>query len=141
MDDIERPWLFYVGVLFRGDGLPNIEWVDLTIRGIDSDDDDDETGDEKGKEANVLAAALELALVILDGSAELDGGRTLALERTPLLLATGELAQTVFGGLEKGLRVKGGGGNAEQRLSRAAAGVVLKVDEIQEKWRRSMVGL
>ena len=38
MDDIERPWLFHVGVLFRGAGLPNLEWVDLTIVGATSDE-------------------------------------------------------------------------------------------------------
>ncbi|KAI0318340.1 telomere length regulation protein-domain-containing protein [Amylostereum chailletii] len=107
----------------------------------DDDEEETETGGGEGKEARVLTTALELALVVLDGCVDQDGGRTLGLEHTTVLLATGEWAQTVFGGLEKGLRVRGGGGAAEMRLSRAAAGVILKVDEISNKWRRSMIDL
>ncbi|KAI0035955.1 telomere length regulation protein-domain-containing protein [Vararia minispora EC-137] len=102
-----------------------------------ADPDDDTEGDDL--EARVLAVALELALVVLEGSVELDDGRVLALEHTGLLVATSEWAQTVFEALDKGLRVRGGGGAAEVRLSKAVASVVLKADEISQKWRRSMI--
>ncbi|KAI0048561.1 hypothetical protein FA95DRAFT_1034938 [Auriscalpium vulgare] len=106
------------------------------------DDDDDDNGgatqSAQDKEARVLSTALELALVVLDTALELDGGRSLGLEHTALLLATGEWAQEVFDRLEKGILVKGGGGS-EARLSKAAAGVVIKVDELAQKWRRSMI--
>lgn len=35
MNDAERPWLFYIGAIFRGAGLPNIEWAELIIKGVD----------------------------------------------------------------------------------------------------------
>lgn len=117
-----------------------------------SPDEDDCSGNENAsgtprqdsredKEARVLTMALELALIVLDGCAELDGGRSLGLEHTALLLGAGEWAGQVFARLEKGLLVKGGGGMAEARLSKAAAGVVLKVNELAERWRRSMIDL
>ncbi|KAI0262956.1 telomere length regulation protein-domain-containing protein [Gloeopeniophorella convolvens] len=102
-------------------------------------EEDDEAGAEPDKEARVLATALELALVVLDASVELDGGRALCLEHTALLLAAGEWAQELFARLERGVLVKGGGGAGEVRLRRAAAGVVIKVEEVSERWRRSMV--
>ncbi|TFY80476.1 hypothetical protein EWM64_g3540 [Hericium alpestre] len=79
-------------------------------------DDDDEGSEEdrapgaegrQDKEARVLTTALELALVVLDGSMEVDGGRSLSLEHTALLLATGEWAGEVFQRLEKGVLVRG----------------------------------
>jgi telomere length regulation protein len=88
--------------------------------------------------ASVLGAALELALAILAGAADTDGGRTLALEHTPLLLGVGEWAGKVLGMLERGERAKGGGGAREARLGAASAGVLLKVEEIAGRWRRSM---
>ncbi|KAF9466374.1 telomere length regulation protein-domain-containing protein [Collybia nuda] len=101
---------------------------------------DDEDGESsKGKEASVLVAALELTLIVLDGCLELDGGRIIGLEHTVLLLGAGEWASRVFAGLEKGLRVEGGGGENEMKLRRAAAGVLLKVDELTSKWQRSML--
>ena len=106
-------------------------------------EDEDESGGESGsgedKDARVLATALELALVVLDACVELDGGRSLSLEHTALLLAAGEWAQGLFARLEKGILVKGGGGAGEVRLRKAAAGVVIKVDEVSERWRRSMI--
>lgn len=96
---------------------------------------------QKNKEAAVLTAALELALVVLDGCLDSDGGRSLGLEHTALLLGTGEWAGKVFGSLEDGARVLGGGGAQEVRLRAAAAGVILKVDELTSKWRRSMIDL
>jgi telomere length regulation protein len=102
--------------------------------------DPDESGeDRESKEASVLTSALELALVILDGALEIDGGRILSLEHTTLIFGLGEWAGKVFASLEKGLKVQGGGGMHEARLSRAAAGVLLKVDELTSKWRRSML--
>jgi hypothetical protein len=96
-------------------------------------------GETKGKEASVLTAALELALVVLDGCMELDGGRALGLDHTTLLLGSGEWAGTVFSRLENGTRVEGGGGAQEIKLRRTAAAVLLKVDDMTSRWRRSMV--
>jgi len=115
------------------------------------DEDDDTEGDpklvdqdrnrqtHKGKEAAVLTSALELALIVLDGCLDLDDGRSLGMEHTSLLLGTGEWAREVFARLEAGTRVIGEGGMHEVKLRRAAAGVVLKVDDISSKWRRSMI--
>lgn len=94
---------------------------------------------EKGKDAAVLRACLELSITILDGCLELDGGRTLGLEYTALLMATSEWADKVFRALERGAKVLGGGGREEERLSRASAGLVLKVEEIRSKWRNVMM--
>ncbi|KAI0362718.1 hypothetical protein OH77DRAFT_1442575 [Trametes cingulata] len=91
------------------------------------------------KEATLLTAALELALIVLDASLDLDGGRSLGLEHTALLLGTGEWAGKVLSAVEEGAKVLGGGGAQEVRLRRAAAGVLLKVDELSSRWRRSMI--
>ncbi|EED77660.1 predicted protein [Postia placenta Mad-698-R] len=114
--------------------------------------DDDEEPDEartgekqntrekgRGKDAALLTAALELALIVLDGSLELDEGRSLGLEHTALLFGAEEWAKEVFSKLESGVRTLGEGGEHEVRLRRAAAGVLLKVDELTSKWRRSMI--
>lgn len=93
----------------------------------------------KGQDASVLTAALELALVVLDGSHEVDGGKLLSLEHTTILLGTGEWAGKVFSALEKGIKAEGGGGLHEVKLRRATAGVLLKVDEITSIWKRSML--
>ena len=109
-----------------------------------SEDSDDEDGSPKGhksKEASVLTSALNLALIILDGCLELDGGHSLGLEHTALLIGTGEWAGQVFNMLERGIQVTGVGGIHEVELRRATAGVLLKVDQITSKWRRSMVGV
>ena len=104
------------------------------------DDEIAERGQEKEhREASVLTSGLEVALVVLDGALEIDGGKILSLEHTTLVLAVGEWAGKVFASLEKGLKVPGGGGVHEVKLSRAAAGVLLKVDELSSKWRRSML--
>ncbi|OSD02819.1 hypothetical protein PYCCODRAFT_1435097 [Trametes coccinea BRFM310] len=120
-------------------------------RGEGTDEKDGEPGDKSGatgpgqskqsKEAALLTAALELAVIVLDGCLDLDGGRSLGLEHTSLLLGTGEWAGKVFAALEDGAKVLGGGGTQEVRLRRAAAGVILKVDELSMRWRRSMVDL
>ncbi|KLO14563.1 hypothetical protein SCHPADRAFT_965696 [Schizopora paradoxa] len=95
--------------------------------------------ESKEREAVVLTASLELALVVLDGCLDLDGGRSIGLERTSLLLATGEWAGQVLKLLEDGVRVPGEGGVQELRLRRSAAGLVLKVDELASRWRQSMI--
>ena len=88
-------------------------------------------------EASVVGAALEIALVVLDASFELDGGRTLALDKSHLLLGVGEWASSVFQAEEMGGTVASGqGGLREGRVRAAAAGVVVKVSEIGEKWGR-----
>ncbi|KAH9853981.1 telomeric DNA binding protein [Lenzites betulinus] len=109
----------------------------------DAGDEDKGTAGPPGqsKEAALLTAALELALIVLDGCLDLDGGKSLGLEHTALLLGTGEWAGKVFGSLEDGAKVPGGGGAQEARLSRAAAGVLLKVDDLSSRWRRSMVDM
>ncbi|KAI9566479.1 telomere length regulation protein-domain-containing protein [Boletus coccyginus] len=109
-----------------------------------SEDSDDEDGSPKGserKEASVLTSALNLVLIILDGCIELDGGHSLGLEHTALLIGAGEWAGQVFNLLERGIQVTGIGGIHEVELRRATAGVLLKVDQITSKWRRSMVNV
>lgn len=105
----------------------------------DSDDEDGSPKCSKSKEASVLTSALNLALIILDGCLELDGGHSLSLEHTALLIGTGEWAGQVFNMLERGIQVTGVGGIHEVELRRATAGVLLKADQITSKWRRSMV--
>ena len=107
---------------------------------VEEDESEETTGDDKGrKEASVLTAALEVALVVLNSALESDGGKVLGLEHTTLVLAIGEWAGKIFASLEKGLKVPGGGGVHEAKLRRATAGVLLKVDELASKWRRSML--
>jgi telomere length regulation protein len=105
----------------------------------DGEDPNEEEGGSRGKEASVLTSALELGLVVLDGCLALDGGRVICLEHSTLLLGTGEWAGMVFSHIEKGLRVGGGAGVHEVKLRNAAAGVLLKVDDLTTKWRRSML--
>lgn len=86
-------------------------------------------------EAQVLAAALELVLVSLDTSVELDKGRTLAMDKPELVLAVGEWATGVFEVENKGGEVSSGqGGMREGRVRATAAGVVVKIAEIGERW-------
>lgn len=97
----------------------------------------DTKGVEEGSktEAQVLAAALELVLVSLDVSVELDKGRTLALDKAELVLAAGEWATGVFAVESKGGAVSSGqGGMREGRVRGTAAGVVVKISEIGERW-------
>ncbi|KIP04779.1 hypothetical protein PHLGIDRAFT_25407 [Phlebiopsis gigantea 11061_1 CR5-6] len=105
----------------------------------DSDDEDGPAGGQTRKEAALLSTAMELAVVVIDGSLERDGGRSLGLEHTALVLAAGEWGAEVLSRLEKGTRVLGEGGVQEMKLRRAAAGLVLKVDELTSRWRPSMV--
>ena len=127
--------------------------ITLGTRPVSQADDDDDDLDpaskaewgqgttSKDKEASVLVASLELALVVLDGCSDLDGGRSLGLEHTRLTLSAGEWAGNLLNWLEQGLRVAGGGGTQEVRLKRGAAGVMLKVQEISERWGRSMINM
>jgi telomere length regulation protein len=99
--------------------------------------DFDTKGVEEGSktEAQVLAAALELVLVSLDVSVELDKGRTLALDKAELVLAAGEWATGVFEVESKGGKVSAGqGGMREGKVKATAAGVVVKISEIGERW-------
>jgi len=104
-----------------------------------SDDRGEEGQDRQENEASVLTSALELAVVVLNGSLEIDGGKLLSLEHSALVLGVSEWAAKVFSSLEKGIKVRGGGGLHEKKLSRAAAGVLLKSDELRSKWGRSML--
>ena len=111
-----------------------------------SDDDDivasDEPSTGKGKkEAALLANCLELAVVVVYGCLDLDDGKSLGMEHTSLLMGAGEWASEILNKLEKGLKALGGGGQQEVHLKRAAAGLVLKIDELTSRWRRSMVTL
>ena len=127
--------------------------ITLGTRPVSQADDDEEDLDpgsmgewgqattSKDKEASVLTASLELALIVLDGCLDLDGGRSLGLEHTRLVVSAGEWAGNLLNWLEQGLRVAGGGGTQEVRLNRGAAGVMLKVQEISERWGRSMIDM
>lgn len=89
---------------------------------------------ERGKEAQVVAAALELALSVLDAAFDADGARTLVRDCPEVLLATGEWASAVFEA-EGGART---GGDADGRVRAVAAGVVVKISEVGEKWGMGM---
>lgn len=90
-------------------------------------------------EAGVLTGALELALTVLDGALEMDGGRVFALERTELLIGVGQWASAVFEALDKGEKVPGRGGAEEEKAVRVAAGLVLTAERVMGRWRRSMI--
>ena len=106
-----------------------------TTEGVD---DGSGNGSQSTKDASVLRACLQLALTVLDGCIDLDGGRTLAFDQAVLLLGIGEWSESVFKAMEAGAKVIDGGGREEDRLFRSAAGLVLKVEEIRSKWRGRM---
>lgn len=112
--------------------ISHVELDDETLSG-------DPTNEREAKEATVLIAALELTLIVLDGCIELDGGKSLGLDHTNLLFGISEWASTVFAKLERGIRVEGGGGLNEARLQGTVVGVLLKVDELTSRWKRSMI--
>lgn len=85
-------------------------------------------------EVSVLAAALELAVVCLDASRDLDGGRTLVVDHAGVVLAVAEWAALVFDQTERGERVLGEGGEDEGRVRRNSAGLCVLVAEVREKW-------
>ncbi|GAA6060262.1 hypothetical protein JCM10212_003962 [Sporobolomyces blumeae] len=78
----------------------------------------------------VLAAAFELVLVLLSSSYDLDHGRTLTQSSIHLVSEVQAWAEQVFEVEEQ--RV---GGAAVGRAGRAAAGVLLRIEEILSKWR------
>ncbi|KPV77335.1 uncharacterized protein RHOBADRAFT_51210 [Rhodotorula graminis WP1] len=105
-------------------------------RAADDDDDDDESGLD---EDLVTSAALELVLVALDATVQLDGGRTLMSSSTAnggggaLVVDVKEWAEGVFEREERR-----GGQDGVGRAGRAAAGVLLRVEEVSAKWRLSV---
>ncbi|KAF4615270.1 hypothetical protein D9613_002794 [Agrocybe pediades] len=113
--------------------------ITIGTRPMSITNDDDDEGDRQSTEASLLTSTLELALVVLDGALNIDGGRILGLEYTTLVLGVEEWAGKIFKDIERGLKLEGGGGAHEIKLSRAAAGVLLKIDELTSKWRRSML--
>ncbi|TYJ57904.1 hypothetical protein B9479_001259 [Cryptococcus floricola] len=103
---------------------------------------DSELDDLSRAEAQVLSAALELALVCLDIAVDLDGGRTLAREKSALILAAGEWASEVFKTETEGGEVSAGqGGRNEGKIRAEAAGIIIKVGEIGDKWGNLGMGL
>jgi len=100
------------------------------------DDIDDESGLD---EDLVTSAALELVLVALDATVQLDGGRTLMSSSTAnggggaLVVDVKEWAEEVFEREERR-----GGRDGVGRAGRAAAGVLLRVEEVSAKWRLSV---
>lgn len=99
---------------------------------------DTEAGMGEDTEASVLSASFLLALTILDACATLDGGRSMCLEHSGMLVGIGDWANGVLGAMERGIRAPGVGGSHEARLGRTAAGVGMKVDEMVSRWRQSM---
>ena len=91
------------------------------------------------KQASVLTAVLELVVVVLDAAMESDDGRSLSLEHPSLILGVGEWASALFERLDKGERAQGTGGKSEINLPNTCAAVVIKVDALTSKWRRSMI--
>ena len=95
------------------------------------------SGEESRREASVVSSSLEVCLVCLGTSFELDNGRTLAFDKPQLVLAVGEWAGGIFEIESHGGQVAAGqGGMREGRIKAAAAGVVVKISEIGEKWAR-----
>ncbi|KAG8812847.1 telomere binding protein [Serendipita sp. 401] len=94
---------------------------------------------ESKRSASVLSACLELAIVGLDASIDLDEGKTLALEHGLLMSGVSTWAQGTYKLVDSGLRFDGVGGEVEKRLSKASAGLVLKVEEIISKWNQAMI--
>jgi telomere length regulation protein len=91
---------------------------------------------EAETETDVLGSALELALVCLDASKELDGGRTLVIDKMDVLVAAGEWAGHLFEQEHEGVTTgANAGGLSEGRTRKAAAGVVVLVSEIVDQSR------
>ncbi len=87
-------------------------------------------------DADVVGSALELALVTLDTSKDLDGGRTLSTDHMDALVATGNWAGKIFEAEERGeLTTINAGGKSEGRTRQAAAGVVVLISEIVDQSR------
>lgn len=85
-------------------------------------------------ESEVVTAALELALVCLDGCKEQDGGRSLAQDSPELLMGASEWAGKIFEAEDKGEKTSvHSAGGREAKEGRAAAGVVVIASEILQK--------
>ncbi|GAA5839496.1 hypothetical protein JCM11251_002741 [Rhodosporidiobolus azoricus] len=102
-----------------------------------SGEDDDEVGEKELNREAVVSSALELALVALDATVQLDAGRTLMSSSvsggSTLVADVKDWAEEVFE--EEEARGEQGGVG---RSGRAAAGVLLRVDEIVGRWRGSV---
>ncbi|GAA5985434.1 hypothetical protein JCM11641_000156 [Rhodosporidiobolus odoratus] len=98
-------------------------------RGADSELEDAELNQDA-----VLSASLELVLVALDATVQLDGGRTIMSSSvnggSSLVAEVKDWAEEVFEAEER----KGSEGGVG-RTGRAAAGVLLRVEEIVGRWR------
>ncbi|CDZ96857.1 Uncharacterized conserved protein [Phaffia rhodozyma] len=93
--------------------------------------------DEEADEISVLGSSLDLALVTLDASRDLDAGQTLVTSHHGLVLAIAEWAELVFKRTESGERVSGeGGGEGGGKVRRSSAGVCVQVGEVRERWVR-----
>lgn len=97
----------------------------------------DDLDDASLNGAEVLASTLELALVVLSASVDLDGGRTLlsssVLGGGEVVSEVKEWAEEVFEREEN--RAGAGGEGGIGRTGRAAAGVLLRVEEVLSRWR------
>lgn len=111
-----------------------------------TEDGDDELGGASAKaekENSVLSASLELALVVLDAAYDLDSGRTLSLEHTALLSGTREWTSEIFTRLDAqgGIAFDERSAEGLNRVRRAAAGILLRIEEMLDQWRRSMINM
>lgn len=94
---------------------------------------------EKDFESDVVATALELALVSVDGAQELDGGRAIASEKSLTLMAAGEWASDILQKETRGeATATNTGGSKEGRVQKAAAGLLVLVSGIVEKMQTLM---
>lgn len=95
------------------------------------------------KENSVLSASLELALVVLDASYDLDSGRTLSLEHTSLISGTRGWTSEIFNRLDAqgGIAFDDRSAEGLNKVRRAAAGILLRIEEMLDQWRRSMIDL
>jgi telomere length regulation protein len=95
--------------------------------------------DAKDFESDVVATALELALVSIDGAQELDGGRAIATEQSLTLMAAGEWASEILHRETRGeATTTNTGGSREGRVQKAAAGLLVLVSGIVEKMQTLM---
>ncbi|BGP14942.1 hypothetical protein JCM10213_007256 [Rhodosporidiobolus nylandii] len=96
--------------------------------------DDGEVDDSQLNLDAVVSSALELVLVALDATVQLDGGRTIMSSSvsggSTIVADVKDWAEEVFEREESR-----GGEMAVGRSGRAAAGVLLRVEEIVGKWR------
>lgn len=95
---------------------------------------------QENSDATILACEMELILGVLDSSVLIDGGRTIMNLRNgrgaEIVGECQDWAEQVFENEER----KGGDGKGEGigRVGRAAAGVLLRIEEILSKWRGSV---